>query len=181
MRPYSIIPDTKYYFCTDTIVGWRYVFTSPEFFEAIIESFKYCRQEKGLRIHGYVIMPNHVHSIVSSGESNLSEILRDYKRYTSRRISSLLHDAGNRKLAQYFSIAADFARKGNEYKVWQSGSHAEAIVSDKFFCQKLEYIHQNPVRKGFVARPEDWLYSSARNYILGDNSIIAIDGIAGMK
>lgn len=181
MRPYAITPDAKLYFCTDTIVGWQYVFASPEFFQAIVESLKYCRKEKGLRIHGYVIMPNHVHSIVSSGEKNLSEILRDYKRHTSRKISSLLLEVGNRKLAQYFSTAAQLAAKGNEYKIWQSGSHAEAILSEEFFRQKLDYIHQNPVRKGFVARPEDWLHSSARNYYLDDDSVMTIDGITGME
>lgn len=181
MRPYAITTEAEYYFCTDTIVGWQHVFTSPEFFQAIIESFKYCRQEKGLRIHGYVIMTNHVHSILSSGEKNLSEILRDYKHYTSRKISSLLREGGNRSLVKYFSTAAEFVAKGNEYKIWQSGSHAEAITGDKFFRQKLDYIHQNPVRKGFVAQPEDWLYSSARNYCLGDDSVMVMDDVSGTK
>ncbi|HEY5614884.1 MAG TPA: transposase, partial [Bacteroidota bacterium] len=61
------------------------------------------------------------------------------------------------------------------YKVWQQGSHPEAITSQKFFVQKLNYIHENPVRKGYVEKPEHWVYSSARNYFLGDDTIIKID------
>lgn len=177
MRPYSITPDIEYYFCTDTIVGWQCVFTSAEFFQAVIDSFVYCRKEKGLKIHGYVIMPNHVHSILSACGGNMSDILRDYKRFTSRKISSLLLEGGRRELTKYFGKAALYSGRGNDFKIWQSGSHAVAIFTEPFFRQKLEYIHQNPVRKGFVAQPEHWVYSSARNYILDDESVIEIDRI----
>lgn len=176
-RPYSITPEFEYYFCRDTIIGWRYLFVAPEFFEVIVESFKYCRREKGLRVHGYVVMPTHVHSILSARDGNLSDILRDFKRWSSRRLSALLEEKRNVWLLKYFSTAADFAGRGNDYKVWQSSSHPECIYSDRFFREKLDYIHMNPVRKGFVAEPEGWLYSSARNYMLGDESVMEIDMI----
>lgn len=175
MRPYSFTPDVEYFFCTDTIVGWHYVFVLPEFFEIIVESFKFCRREEGLRIHGYVIMPNHVHSILSSVKGDLSDIVRDYKRHTSREISGLLEQRCNYRSLRFFSTAAEFAGRGNDYRIWQSGSHPEAVFTESFFQEKLNYIHMNPVRKGFVGRPEDWLYSSARNYVTGDDSVMEID------
>jgi REP element-mobilizing transposase RayT len=175
MKPYTISKETEYYFCTDTIVGWQYIFTSFPFFEAIIESLKYCQNNKGLQIHGYVIMPNHLHTILSAAENNLSDVLRDFKRYTSTRISSLLEETENTKLLKFFSTAAEIVGRGNDYKIWQSGSHPEAIVSNEFFIQKLNYIHENPVRKGFVEHPEHWIFSSARNYILDDHSVLKID------
>lgn len=175
MKPYAIAPDAELYFCTDTIVGWQYVFMSPEFFDVIIRSLKYCQTHKDLRIHAYVIMPNHVHTILLATNNKLSSILRDYKRFSSKEISKLLGTDRNKRLQSYFARAASKANRGNEYKVWQRGSHPEAIISRDFFLQKLNYIHENPVRKGYVEKAEHWLYSSARNYYSNDHSLIQID------
>lgn len=175
MKPYTISKEYDYYFCTDTIVGWQYVFTSFPFFNIIIDSFKYCQVEKGLRIHGYVIMPNHIHTILSARDHNLSSILRDFKRFTSRKISRELNESNNQRLVNYFAATAVSVGKGNEYKIWKSGSHPEMIYSEKFFMQKLNYIHDNPVRKGFIDRPDHWKFSSARNYSEGDQSILTVD------
>jgi hypothetical protein len=65
--------------------------------------------------------------------------------------------------------------RGNKYKVWQEGFHPIGIDTAKFFQEKLEYLHNNPVRKGFVEEPEQWRYSSARNYLLDDHSIITVE------
>ena len=174
-RPYSINALSDLYFCTDTIVGWQPVFTSPDFFEIIINSWKYCQTEKGLRVHGYVIMPTHVHSILSATDHNLSDILRDFKRFTSSKISEHLEATYNERLLKYFSTSARRVARGNLFKVWQSGSHPEAITTHDFFFQKLNYMHLNPVRKGYVDLPEHWRYSSARNYLLNDHSILVVD------
>jgi putative transposase len=175
IKPYSISSFTELYFCTDTVVGWQNVFTSPDSFDIITKSLDHCRKEKGLRIHGYVIMPNHAHIILSARDGNLSDILRDFKRFTSTEISQMLQSMNNQRLLKYFSIAARRVGKGNTFKIWQSGSHPEAISTREFFYQKLNYMHDNPVRKGYVARPEHWLYSSARNYLLDDQSILLVD------
>ena len=79
MKPFSIKSETEYYFFTDTIVGWQCVFMSLPFFQIMIESLQYCQREKGLRIHGYVIMPNHIHTILSAEEHNLSDIILDLR------------------------------------------------------------------------------------------------------
>jgi putative transposase len=176
-KPWSFDDSHSPFFCTDVIVGWQYVFTSPEFFLAIIDSLQYCRDKKGLRLHGYVIMPNHVHSIVSATDGNLASIIRDYKRHTSWKILELLGETRNRRLLKYFHAVAKREERGNEHKIWQSGSHPILIESDGFFEQKLQYLHNNPVVKGYVERPEDWKFSSARNYELGDHSIIKIDSL----
>ena len=78
-KPYIITVDSEVYFCTDVIVDWLYVFTMPDYFQIIIESIQYCQKHKGLRLHGYVVMPNHIHTILSAREMNLSDILRDFK------------------------------------------------------------------------------------------------------
>lgn len=175
MKQYSIIPSCKYYFCTDTIWGWQHVFASEQFFQVIINALKYCRKKKGLLIHGYVIMPNHIHSILSTSNGNLSAILRDYKRFTSTEISRLLDETNNSRLMNYFSTAAKELQQGNDFTIWQRGSHPIGLHSQEMFRQKLIYMHNNPVRKGYVFAPEHWKYSSAQNYILNDQSIMEID------
>jgi REP element-mobilizing transposase RayT len=174
-KPYTFTDAAEIYFCTDVTIGWQYVFTSIEFFSAIIDSLKYCQLHKGLRLHGYVIMPNHVHTVLSAGDGDLSGVVRDYKRFTSTKISELLQESENNRLLRYFSRAAKRAGRGNTFKIWQAGSQPEPILSHGFFLQKLNYIHENPVRKGFVSRPEHWTYSSARNYYLNDHSVIGVD------
>jgi putative transposase len=62
-----------------------------------------------------------------------------------------------------------------DYKVRQNEYHPIAITSEKWFRQKMDYLHNNPVRKGFVEKPEDSMYGSARNWILDDDSIIKIN------
>ncbi len=174
MKPYTIGHGDGIYFCTDTIISFAYIFVEIEFFEIIIDSLKYCQKEKGLQLVAYVIMPNHIHTILGANNDNISDILRDYKQYTSRKITETLRQRGKARMLSLFKSASKRAGKGNQYKVWQSGSHPQLMDYDEKLFQKIEYIHNNPVRKGFVEDPENWAYSSARNYITNDDSIIEI-------
>jgi putative transposase len=176
MSQWKVIPGVNIHFATTTIVYWQDIFTSEPFFEVIIRSLFYCIQYKGLHVHGYVIMPNHVHYLLSTEPGiNLSDVMRDLKTHTSKDISSLLKDDNNQGSLWTVYRSADFDGKGNVHKVWQDGFHPIAVESEGFFLQKLQYIHENPVRKGFVEKPEHWKYSSARNYKDGDHSIIQIE------
>jgi REP element-mobilizing transposase RayT len=133
-------------------------------------------QHKGLHVHGYIIMPNHVHYIFSTEEMiNLSNVMRDFNTYTSRKITTLLKNERRHRDLMEFYKSAEFDGRGNIYKVWQEGFHPIAIESEKFFLEKLQYIHDNPVRKGFTERAEYWKYSSARNYIYDDHTVIKVD------
>jgi hypothetical protein len=60
-------------------------------------------------------------------------------------------------------------------QLWQEGFHPELIFNDRMLIQKIEYIHYNPVKRGVVDRPEYWKYSSARNFILDDHSVITLN------
>jgi REP element-mobilizing transposase RayT len=121
-------------------------------------------------------MPNHAHYIVSAEPpEHLSEIMRDFNRFTSQRITALLEEAQRTDVLTVIRRAANEEGRGNRYKVWQDGFHPIAIDTADFFQQKLEYLHDNPVRKGFVEQAEHWRYSSARNYILDDHSIIKVE------
>ena len=176
MSAWKIRKEASIYFVTFSITGWYPVFTDILYFDIIIESLRYCRDKKGLHIYAYVLMLNHVHLIVSvkEGPGTLSDVIRDMKRHTSKAISVQLKRDGKVLPLRIFSQAAD---KSNQYQVWQQGFHPKGIVSEKFCLQKLNYIHDNPVRKGYVRRPEHWYYSSAGNYAGLTNLALEIESI----
>jgi len=141
------------------------VFLNHQYSKIIINSLYYCRINKGLNLHAYVIMSNHLHLIISANEpGTISSIFRDFKRYTSSKISELLKKENRKTALDIFKEAAIESRNNQQHKIWQRGFHPIALHSAAFFAQKFDYLHQNPVRKGYVQRPEHWLYSSARNY-----------------
>jgi hypothetical protein len=67
-------------------------------------------------------------------------------------------------MLSYFREACAHLKRNQQFKVWQNGYHGEQIYSNKFIKQKLNYIHQNPVMEKIVSCPEDYIFSSARNY-----------------
>ena len=86
----------------------------------------------------------------------------------------MLEEDNKRFYLSIFRKAGENRSKRCTTKVWQDEFHPEAITSEKWFRQKMEYMHNNPVRKGFVEKPEDWKYSSARNWLCEDDSIIKV-------
>jgi REP element-mobilizing transposase RayT len=165
---YKMWDPTKAYFLTITVVGWIDVFIRKSYKLTLISSLQYCQREKGLVIYGYCIMPSHLHLIArAEGKDTLSDILRDFKKFTSKAIvRQVLNEDESRRdwMLGYFSKAGENLKGITNYKFWQDGNHAEVISSNRFFDEKLEYIHNNPVEELIVERPEDYLFSSARNY-----------------
>jgi len=176
MNKYKIYPETTaYYFSTIAIIQWLPVFKEDKYCNIIIDSLKFCQENKGLGILGYVIMPTHLHLLTfNSAEKLLSGIMRDFKAFTSKKLRKQLEEDGNENFIRIFSKAARSLHK-QEFKIWQDGFHPVALFSEKWFAEKMDYIHMNPVRKGFVELPEHWKYSSARNWITNDHRIIRID------
>ena len=120
-----------------------------------------------LNIFAYVIMSNHVHLLIRAGQNNLSDVLRDMKTYTSKKmISSIYSEPESRRewMLKLFAHAASQHQRNENYQVWTHENHPEEIFSPSFTFQRINYIHENPVRAGIVEMPEDYLYSSARDY-----------------
>ncbi len=165
------------HFLTSTITEWLPVFASEPYFRIITDSLQFCREHKGLLVHAYVIMPTHLHVIGSAHEGyDLSDILRDFRRHTSQAVLRQLDTDGDRLFLRVFANAgAKQKRDDTQHKVWTEGMHPEALVSEEFFLQKLKYLHENPVRKGLVSKPEHWYYSSASAYILGEVGPLELD------
>lgn len=163
----KISPDYKY-FVTLTVEEWVDIFTRPIYRHIIVESLKYCQKEKGLVIFAWCIMSNHIHMIIKAKEGfNLSDILRDFKKFTSKEIvkSIIEYPESRRKwLLNKFEFAGKYNKKIKNYKFWQDGNEAKEIHTTNFLEQKLEYIHNNPVKAEIVDNPEEYKYSSARDY-----------------
>lgn len=176
MKRFNISPEeTLFYYSPCTIVAWLPVFQVESYFQIIINSLNYCRTNKGLLLLGFVIMPTHMHLITSSHpDTQLSEIMRDFRAHTARKIREQLELDGR---IHYLKVFADSAKNlpKQQYRVWHEEYHPVALYSEEWFHQKMNYMHDSPVRKGFVELPEHWKYSSARNWILCDDRLISLD------
>lgn len=170
---YKIFDQQHIHFLTSTITEWLPVFTCKVFFEIIIDSLKFCMKEKSLRLYAYVIMENHFHLIASS--DHLSETIASLRKYTSKKIIETLESEQKMWLLNQLAFYKKRHKKKSQYQVWQEGCHPIDLQSPELFYQKAEYIHYNPVERGYVDLPEHWRYSSARNYLLEDQSIINVD------
>ena len=177
------IKENKTYYITMTVVNWIDVFTRKNHCEAIIESLKYCQKFKGLNIFAYCIMSNHIHMLVNTNEPfELKDVIRDFKKFTSKKIlSQIQNELESRRewMLKLFEDEAEKSIKHKNYKFWQVGNHAIEIYSPKFTWEKINYIHNNPVKAGFVSKDYDWTYSSARNY-QDMESVLEIEKIGQM-
>lgn len=164
---YQIKDQSAAHYLTLQIVQWADIFTRKVYRDIVIESLKYYQKEKSLEIYAFVIMSNHIHLLVRSGNENLSGTLRDFKSHISKEILKTIKEQNESRrewLLMIFKYAASKHKRNSTYQLWTHENHAEEIYSNKFIEQKLDYIHNNPVRAGIVLNSEDYLYSSARNY-----------------
>jgi putative transposase len=163
---YRIFEKAYPYFMTSTVVAWLPTFANPPLVEIILDSWRFMQRERGIQIFGYVIMENHLHWIASAKDSpeELSEQVGRFKSYTARRIIDELEKRGYATLLEelrYFKLGH---KTDQNYQLWQEGSHPQQIDNDEMMLQKLEYMHYNPIWRGYVDDPVHWRYSSARNY-----------------
>lgn len=169
MSKYKIGDQNSLYFVTYTIIQWVDILTRPIYKDIIIDSLKYCQKNKGLIIYAYVIMTNHVHLIIRAEESyRLSDILRDHKRHNSKAILKELMEnplESRKSWILWLLKSAGLSNSNNrEFQLWQQDNHPVELSTNRMIDQRLDYIHQNPVRQAWVSEPEDYEYSSAVSY-----------------
>ncbi len=156
------------YFITITTVGWIDVFTRLNQKYVITNALKYCQENKGLEVYAWTLMSSHLHLFCKATNGFvLSDVIRDFKKFTSKKIiQTIIEEPENRRewLLDYFRKACSHLKRVQQYKVWQDGYHAEHIYSNSFIKQKIDYIHNNAVKEKIVTSPEDYYFSSARNY-----------------
>lgn len=140
------------YFVTPTIWNWYYIFDRHDRWQILADSLSYCQAKKGLKIFGYVFMLNHLHMIIKSPD--IAGFLRDFKQFTSHKLKENIAKTEPKVLEL-------FVDETKNYNFWKQDNQPKIIENEAFALQKLNYIHNNPVVKGYVTRPEHWKWSSA--------------------
>ena len=169
---YRIHEDHVPHFLTCSVVNWLPIFACPPVVEIILDSWRFLQENHRLQIYAYVIMENHLHLIASSEQ--LSKEIGDFKSFTARKIIDLLVETNAQHFLRQLAFHKLPHKMDRPYQFWQEGLHAEWIQNDAMMRQKVDYIHQNTVKRGYVDRAEHWRYSSARNY-LGEVGILEVD------
>jgi putative transposase len=159
---YRIFEEEYPYFLTCTIVGWLPVFTRGETVEIVLDCWRHLQANREFKLFGYVILENHLHLIAAA--PRLSAVMKSFKSYTARRIIDLLETRAAEVLLRQLRAHKLRHKTRSEYQLWQEGSQPKQIGTEEMMCQKLEYMHNNPLVRGYVDDPLHWRYSSARNY-----------------
>ncbi len=155
------------HFVTLTILQWLPLFAQPEHMEMLLGALRHHQRESGLVLYGYVIMENHCHLLAQAPE--LPKVLASFKSYTAKQIVNRLAARGSPvldllDLLDLLALHKARHKTDRPHQVWQEGAHPEIIEGDAMMCVKLEYIHNNPVKRGYVDEAMHWRYSSARDY-----------------
>jgi putative transposase len=168
---YKIYDNEYPHFLTCTIVDWLPVFTRPEAVEIVLDSWTFLQSNGRMCIYAYVILENHLHFIASS--DHLAKEVGDFKSYTARKLLDLLEHANAQTLLKQLAFRKPAHKTDRVFQLWQEGSKPKQISSEEMMQQKIEYIHDNPVKRGYIDDPVHWRYSSARNYA-GQDGVIEV-------
>ena len=155
------------------------VFDSRRFRDHFVKTLGELRQALGLRILGYVLMPEHFHILIwPCGPANPSQIVQSLKERTAifilRNLRENQHPPWCRKMLARLTLPRTVRLHG-PYRVWQRRFYDLNVWSEKKRLEKLTYMHNNPVKRGLVSSPDQWPWSSFRFYYLEDSSILPMD------
>lgn len=161
------------HFVTFQVRGWVDLFSRKEYKEVIVDQFNFYREKKMLKVYAYVIMTNHVHAILSATNpevDSLSSLIGRIKQFTAKSLIAKMISEGESRRAWML----DLFSKNSGYSIWTNYNKPMELYSSFRIHQKLNYIHQNPVKEGWVKQPEEYLFSSAKNYC-GLNGVMPVD------
>lgn len=159
---YKIHEPTHPHFVTCTILHWLPIFTRQESVQIVLECLKFLQVKDNLKVHAYVILENHLHMVIQSDD--LSKSMESFKKYTAKQILTLLKKEKVTTLLEQFKYYKKAHHKDKEHQIWEEGYQPKLIQTDAMMLSKINYIHQNPVKRGYVDDAIHWRYSSARDY-----------------
>ncbi|USE37433.1 transposase [Endozoicomonas sp. SCSIO W0465] len=168
---YSFIQPDKPHFLTLTVLHWIPVFTRQNTVCILLDSLRWLVKDN-FRLYAYVILENHLHLLAQSPQ--LDKDIARYKSYTAKQLINYLKQ---RKVSTILDQLAFYKKKhkaDRALQFWQEGVHPELIIDEAMMVQKIDYIHQNPVKRGYVDLPVHWRYSSARNYAGQRNGLLDV-------
>ncbi len=158
---YKIVDSELPHFITLTVLHWIPVFTRPDAVNIIFNALRYLIKE-GLTVYAYVILENHCHLIIQS--KSLDRDIARLKSYTAKQLIIYLANNNVKQILDQLAFYKKAHKGDRAYQFWQEDVHPEWIQNDEMMRQKIDYIHHNPVKRGYVDEAVHWRYSSARNY-----------------
>ena len=167
---YKITQPQQPHFVTLTVLHWIPVFTRPQTVELLFASLRFLAND-GLKVYAYVVLENHCHLILQS-EALDSDIAR-FKSFTARELIRYLAENNVKSILDQLAFYKKAHKNDRAYQFWQEGVHPELIQGEEMMRQKIDYIHHNPVKRGYVDKAEHWRYSSARDY-LGQTGLLEV-------
>lgn len=171
--------DALAHFVTFSVIGWIDVFSRELYKEIFITSLKYCQEHKGLTLHAWVIMTNHVHLIISSNTNKIEDIVRDLKKYTSKQIITAIRENPTESRKEWMMNLFSYAGKNNnnnkDHQFWKQDYHPIELNTAERSKERLDYLHENPVRSGLVWEPWHYKYSSAIDYYTNEHGLLKIE------
>lgn len=170
------------YFITSSVVGWADVFTRNEYKDILVNSFKHCQINQGLQVHAWVIMTNHFHMICSFKEGNdPGMVIKNIKSFTALKIIDAIinntKESRREWLLPLFEQYGATKKSNHKYQFWQHENHPILLTTQKMYDQRMDYIHYNPVKAGFVTEPQHWLYGSGMDYYSNQKGLIELYGL----
>ena len=158
---YKITLPDRAHFVTFTVLHWIPVFTRPETVLILLDALRFLSRD-GLRIYAYVVLENHCHFVLQSDA--LDRDIARFKSYTAKQIIQYLSQKNIWPILEQLAFYKKAHKQDRAYQFWQEGVHPELIQTEQMMRQKVDYIHQNPVKRGYVNEAAHWRYSSARDY-----------------
>lgn len=176
---YKVGEEAIAHFVTFSIVGWVDVFSRECYKEIVIKSLQYCQEHKGLKLHAWVIMTNHVHLIVSSDTNKIENLVRDIKKYSSKQIIAAIQESKTESRKEWMLNLFSYAGKNNanntNFQFWKQDYHPIELNSAAKTKERLDYLHENPVKSGLVWEPWHYKYSSAIDYYTNEHGLLKIE------
>ena len=165
---YKFRDQDELYFVTFAVVCWIDLFTRNVYKDIMLNSWQHCQNKKGMELHRWCIMSSHIHMIIGSQKDRLEDIMRDMKKFTSselkKEIKNCPYESRREWMLQIMEETGKLNKQNKDFQLWQQDNHPVPLTTMTIAHQKLDYIHNNPVEAGIVGKPEDYLYSSARDY-----------------
>jgi len=159
---YKIYEPTHPHFITCIVLHWIIIFTNKESVQIIIDSLKFLQNNHGVKLYAYVILENHLHLIASSDD--LAKDIARFKSYTAREIINLLKIKNVKTILDQLEFYKKAHKVDREFQLWQEGYQPKLIQSEQMMIERINYIHNNPIKRGYIDEAVHWRYSSARDY-----------------
>ena len=178
-KRYRFVDNSAVYFTTSTVVGWLDIFTRELYKTILLDSLRFCQLNQGLKIHAWVLMTNHLHTICSCKEGNdLGLIWRNIKSFTAMKlIDAIINNPKESRRESLLHTFEEAGKRSNDcfrYKFWEHENHPILLDTIAIFNEKINYLHWNPVVAGFVSEPWHWLYSSGLDFFTNKTGLLDI-------